>query len=96
MLYSTGTESGPSCLRTPASGTSEVGVSGVSWDGSSEHLLSGGEIKSGLVSQDSVLCSNMTVLIVVATLGETGSNPSSSSSGMGDSWISARKKDTII
>lgn len=90
-LYSAGTESGPSSCRTAISKTSEVGVSGCSCDRSSEHLLMVGEITSGLVSQDSVLCSDVAVLIVVATLGGTGSNSSSSSSRMGDSWISARQ-----
>lgn len=88
-LYSAGTESGPSSLRTAI--TSEVGVSGGSWERSSEHLLTVGEITSGLVSQDSVLCSELAVVVVVATLGGTGSNSSSSSSRTGDSWTSARK-----
>lgn len=68
--------------------TSEVGVSGGSWDRSSEHLLTVGEITSGLVSQDSVLCSEVAVRVVVATLGGTGSNSSSSSSRVGDSRTS--------
>lgn len=67
--------------------TSEVGVSGASCERSSEHLLTVGETTSGLVSQDSVLCSDVIVAVVVATLGGTGSN-SSSSSRMGDSWTS--------
>ncbi len=55
-----------------------------------------GEITSGLVSQDSVLCSEVAVAIVVATLGGTGSNSSSSSSRMGDSWMSARKTEVFL
>lgn len=86
-LYSAGTESGPSSCRTAVNGTSEVGVSGGSWERSSEHLLTVGETTSGLVSQDSVLCSEVAVMIVVAILGRTGSNSSSSSSRMGDSWM---------
>lgn len=70
-------------------------MSGSSWERSSEHLLTVGEITSGLVSQDSVLCSELAVVVVVATLGGTGSNSSSSSSRMGDSWISARETSII-
>lgn len=84
-LYSAGTESGPSSRRTAVSRTSEVGVSGGSWERSSEHLLTVGETTSGLVSHDSVLCSEVAVVIVVVILGRTGSNSSSSSSRMGDS-----------
>lgn len=69
-----------------------MGVSGGSWERSSEHLLTVGEITSGLVSQDSVLCSELAVVVVVATLGGTGSNSSSSSSRIGDSWISGRRQ----
>lgn len=43
---------------------------------------------SGLVSQDSVLCSEV-AMVVVVLLG-TGSK-SSSSSRMGDSWMSERE-----
>lgn len=68
--------------------TSEVGVSEVSCERSSEHLLIVGEITSGLVSQDSVLCSEVAVRVFVITLGGTGSNSSSSSSRIGDSWMS--------
>lgn len=91
VVYSTGTESGPSSLRIAIFGKSEVGVSGGSWDRSSEHLLTVGEIKSGLVSQDSVLCSGVAVVVVVATLGGTGSNSSSSSSRIGDSCMSVTR-----
>lgn len=90
-FHSTGRESGPSSLSTAVSRTSEVGVSGVSWERSSEHLLTVGEITSGLVSHDSVLCSELAVVVVVATLRGTGSNSSSSSSRMCDSWISAEE-----
>lgn len=62
-----------------------VGVSGCSWDRSSEQWLTVGEMTSGLESQDSVLCSEVAVVVVVATLGGTGSKSSSSSSRMGDS-----------
>lgn len=51
-----------------------------------------GEITPGLVSHDSVLCSEVAVVIVVATLGGIGSNSSSSSSSrIGDSWISEKE-----
>lgn len=46
-----------------------------------------GEITSGLVSQDSVLCSEVAV-VVVATLGGTGSKSSSSSSRLEASRMS--------
>lgn len=94
-FYSAGRESGPSSLNTAVSRASEVGVSGVSWERSSEHLLTVGEITSGLVSQDSVLCSELPVVVVVATLWGTGSNSSSSSSRMGVSWISAKETQTF-
>lgn len=71
--------------------TSEVGVSEGSCERSSEHLLTVGETTSGLVSQDSVLCSEVAVSVVAITLGGTRSNSSSSSSRTGDSWTS--KKD---
>lgn len=71
-------------------------MSGGSWERSSEHLLTVGEITSGLVSQDSVLCSELAVMIVVATLGGTGSNSSSSSSRIGDSWISGRRQRAFL
>lgn len=70
-------------------------MSGVSWERSSEHLLTVGEITSGLVSQDSVLCSELAVVVVVATLWGTGSNSSSSSSRMGVSWMSAKETQTF-
>lgn len=95
-FYSAGRESGPSSLNTAVSRTSEVGVSGVSWERSSEHLLTVGEITSGLVSQDSVLCSELAVVVVVVTLGGTGSNSSSSSSRLSDSWISAEETDILV
>lgn len=53
-------------------------------------MLTVGEITPGLVSQDSVLCSELAVVVVVATLCGTGLNSSSSSSRMCDSWISAK------
>lgn len=70
-------------------------MSGVSWERSSEYLLTVGEITSGLVSQDSVLCSELAVVVVVATLWGTGSNSSSSSSRLGVSWISAKETQTF-
>lgn len=73
-----------------------MGVSGGSWERSSEHLLTVGEITSGLVSQDSVLCSELAVVIAVATLGGTGSNSLSSSSRIGDSWISVRRQRAFL
>lgn len=94
-FYSAGRESGPSSLNTAVSRASEVGVSGVSWERSSEHLLTVGEITSGLVSQDSVLCSELAVVVVVATLWGTGSNSSSSSSRTGVWWISAEETQTL-
>lgn len=51
-----------------------------------------GEMISGLVSQDSVLCSE--VAMVVAVLLGMGSK--SSSSRMGDSWISMKEKREAI
>lgn len=96
-LYSAATESGPSSLSSAVSGTLEVGVSGGSWERSSEHRLTVGEMTSGLVSQDSVLCSEVAVVVVVvATLGGTGSNSSSSSSKMGDSWTSLRTENVFL
>lgn len=47
---------------------------------------------SGLVSQDSVLCSEVAMVVVV--LFGTGSK-SSSSSRMGDSWMSGREDANI-
>lgn len=57
------------------------------WDKSSKSWLVVGEMTSGLLSQDSVLCSEV-AMVVVVLLG-TGSK-SSSSSRMGDSWMSGR------
>lgn len=54
-------------------------------------MLTVGEITSGLMSQDSVLCSELAVVVVVATLCGTRSNSSSSSSRMSDSWISIKE-----
>lgn len=62
------------------------------WDKSSKSWLVVGEMTSGLVSQDSVLCSEVAMVVVV--LFGTGSK-SSSSSRMGDSWTSGRE-DAIV
>lgn len=56
------------------------------WDRSSKSWLVAGEMMSGLVSQDSVVCSE--VAMVVAVLFGTGSK--SSSSRMGDSCTSGK------
>lgn len=63
------------------------------WDKSSKSWLVVGEMTSGLVSQDSVLCSEV-AMVVVVLLG-TGSK-SSSSSRMGDSWMSAREEGGVV
>lgn len=56
-----------------------------------------GEITSGLVSHDSVLCSDVAVgVMVVATLGGMGSKSSSSFSRLEHSLMSVTKEDTII
>jgi len=52
-----------------------------------------GDITSGLVSHDSVLCSDVAVVVmVVATLGGMGSNSSSSSSRLEHSLMSFGNK----
>lgn len=90
-------ESGPSSCNTGCSWLSEVGVPVFSWEGSSEQQLMVGDITSGLVSHDSVLCSDVAVVVMVVTmLGGMGSKSSSSSSRLEHSLMSVTKEDTII